>query len=374
MIVSVTVPPTSREPRPRTVTACASAPWSSKSRSFAWRHCSHSDCSCSVSMRCPACSRVCWTDARQGEVHVVAPEQDVVPHGHAGQREIAGGFRDRDEAEVGGAAPDVAHEHEVADADPLAPPIAHVIEPRVEGRLRLFEEPHRRETRLRGRLHGQFPCRLIEGGRHGHQDFLVAERDRPAVTMGPGVREVAQVPGGRLNGRQPRDLFGRLPGQDRGRPVDARVTQPRLGRRDEPAGPLDPTPAREFAHDRIGGPAPRQGGGLGHEVPRVRQIAEGRQQAEFRHLAGVQQLGDALGLDLRGLGPEIGLCEGAVGGPEVDADDESWVAHLTTPPLRPGRPRDARPTGRGAAARGTPPASRGGERPRSGPPRGPGCR
>ena len=64
----------------------------------------------------PAASSRCCSSAREREVHVVAAEQDVLADRDALEREVAVALRDGDQAEVGGAAADVAHEDQVADA------------------------------------------------------------------------------------------------------------------------------------------------------------------------------------------------------------------------------------------------------------------
>ena len=45
----------------------------------------------------------------QGQVHVVTAKQDVLADGHPLQFQLATLIRDRDQAEVGGAAADIAH-------------------------------------------------------------------------------------------------------------------------------------------------------------------------------------------------------------------------------------------------------------------------
>ena len=52
----------------------------------------------------------------EGQVHVVAAEQDVIADRDALQGEPAALLADRDQAEVGGAAADVADQHQVADS------------------------------------------------------------------------------------------------------------------------------------------------------------------------------------------------------------------------------------------------------------------
>src|SRR5439155_23187395 len=56
-------------------------------------------------------------DARQGEVHVVAAEQNVIANRDALEREISVVLAHQAEAEIGGAASDVAHEQEMADSE-----------------------------------------------------------------------------------------------------------------------------------------------------------------------------------------------------------------------------------------------------------------
>ena len=68
-------------------------------------------------MRWPSSSRRCCTTPRERQVHVVAAEQDVIADRDALEREIAVVFADENQAEVGRAAADVAHEHEIADAE-----------------------------------------------------------------------------------------------------------------------------------------------------------------------------------------------------------------------------------------------------------------
>ena len=54
--------------------------------------------------------------ARERQVHVVAAEQDVIADRDALERQVAVALADGDQAEVGGAAADVADQDEVADA------------------------------------------------------------------------------------------------------------------------------------------------------------------------------------------------------------------------------------------------------------------
>ena len=84
------------------------------------------------------------TSAASSEIHVVAPEQDVVADRDPLEREVAGVAGDLDQREVGGAAADVAHQHHAARGQILAPVASpRVAEVRViERRLRLLEQRH----------------------------------------------------------------------------------------------------------------------------------------------------------------------------------------------------------------------------------------
>jgi len=78
-------------------------------------------------------------DACEGEVHVVAAEQDVVADRDALEREVPFRCRHRNQREIGRPAADVAHQHEIADFHPSAPAVPLRVEPCVEGGLRFFE-------------------------------------------------------------------------------------------------------------------------------------------------------------------------------------------------------------------------------------------
>ena len=78
--------------------------------------------------------------SREREIHVVAAEQDVLADRDALERQVAVPLADRDQAEVGRAAADVADQDEIADLDPPPPAVAERVEPGVERRLRLLEQ------------------------------------------------------------------------------------------------------------------------------------------------------------------------------------------------------------------------------------------
>ena len=180
----------------------------------------------------------------EGQVDIVAAEQQVVADRHPAQGQTAGGASvggDLEQAEIGGAAADVAHQHagaaaagtlqQVEQAAGVAPPP----EPVVKGRLRLLDQPHRRITGEGRRLQGELLRRLVEGGGDGDHHLLgVEHRLRPAGghRRVPHPAQPGQVAGARLHRRQAlarRHLLG-LPGEDRRRAVDGGMREPGFGR------------------------------------------------------------------------------------------------------------------------------------------------
>ena len=130
---------------------------------------------------------------------------------------------------------------------------AVAFKPAVEGRLRLFQEPHARgKTGLLRRVQRQALRGGVERGGRRNGDLLPIEREAgPGETAVPGVPQGAQDQRGGADGR---DLLRRLkilrsPGQDRRRPVGRMVTEPRLRRPHDPAGRFPRPAAGEPAGD-----------------------------------------------------------------------------------------------------------------------------
>ena len=133
-------------------------------------------------------------DVRQRQVHVVAAEQDVIADRDALEREVAVALADRDQREVGGAAADVAHQHDVADAQLPAPAVARAVDPRVEGGLRLLEQRDVREAGGVRRLQRQLARHRVERRRHGEEDVLAFERERRVGGREARVPRPSQMP------------------------------------------------------------------------------------------------------------------------------------------------------------------------------------
>ena len=141
------MPPIRREPRPSSVTGCSVWAGLPSSVSFASRAWCHS------AVQLPGVDAMSrrfeplLQTSRKREIHVVAAEQDVIADRDALEREVAIALADRDQAEIGRAAADVAHEHEIADADP--PPPAD--RPARRARHRTRPAALRAASRARGR-------------------------------------------------------------------------------------------------------------------------------------------------------------------------------------------------------------------------------
>ena len=277
-------------------------------------------------MRWPA-PQALLEQPRQRQIHVVAAEQDVLADGHALERQVAIALVHRNQAEVGGAAAHVAHQHEVAHLHALAPGVALRGEPRVERRLGLFEEAHARQAGLRRCPERQRPGLLVERGGHGHEHLVVGERRVvAAVRVLPRASQVRQVPRRREHGRHAANVVRGLPRQDVGGPVHARVRQPRLRRRHQAGRILGAALARELAYHRVGLGVPRQRDRPGRKIRRPRQEQERRQERGRGDLPGIDELRDALHGRRRIIScARVDVRERAVRRAEVDADDEPGV-------------------------------------------------
>ena len=186
-------------------------------------------------------------------------------------------------------------------------------EPGVEGGLRLLQERDLLEPRRAGGLDGQLAGHGVERGGDGQQDVLVLEpvggrlAGDPVV---PGVAEVGQVGGRRLDRRDLGDVLGGASrAGSRPRRSTPGVRQPALGRADQPARDLRPVLARERA--RRPGPAgdfqgrsSRPGGELlggGQVQERGQDRPLGRRRSAPTTCGIAQRLGSAPGASAVGL-------------------------------------------------------------------------
>ena len=164
----------------------------------------------------------------QRQVHIVAAQDQVVAHADAGERRLAIFRFDLDQAEVGGAAADVGHQHQARLAQVFAQVRAMPVQPVVQRGLRFFQQANIRQAGLFRRLQRQRTRAFVERGGNREHDLLAFEQlfGKAGVPCGAQVGQVAGA------GRHRRHLghitFG-APGQDRRHAVDARVRQPALG-------------------------------------------------------------------------------------------------------------------------------------------------
>ena len=111
----------------------------------------------------------------QREVDVVAAEHQVIADGDAAKPGAGRRLDDRDQAEVGRPAADVADQDQLAGANLALPAVLVRDDPAVKRRLRFLEQRDRGELRPLGGLDRQLAGRLVERGRHRQHDLLVFE-------------------------------------------------------------------------------------------------------------------------------------------------------------------------------------------------------
>ncbi len=123
------------------------------------------------------------------------------------------------------------------------------VQPCVKSGLRLLDQHHPRQTGLCGRFDGELSGDLVERRRQRQHDVLLGQGvgRKPRV---PGTGDVLQVLGACFDRREPLHVGRPMPGQQAGRAVHSRMTQPRLGRRDQPARHQRALVAGKEAHRR----------------------------------------------------------------------------------------------------------------------------
>jgi hypothetical protein len=162
----------------------------------------------------------------EGEVEVVATEEEVPPDGGTGEVDAVTLAVDADESEVGGAAADIANQDELPIEEVLAGLGEVIRNPGIEGGGGLFEQGEALDAGKAGGFDGEFAGFLVEGGRHGEDDFVLGE-GRMGVL--PGVAEGREQAGGGFDGTVDAPAFGGVPGEDFGGAVDVGVGEPAFG-------------------------------------------------------------------------------------------------------------------------------------------------
>ena len=113
--------------------------------------------------------------ACQREVKVLASQQQVLADGGALEFDVAAVDVRTHQAEVGGAASDVANQNQFAVAQVLAERVLMLRHPRIERSQRLFQQREVLQSGLSRRFDRQLARFLVERGGHGQHDFLVLE-------------------------------------------------------------------------------------------------------------------------------------------------------------------------------------------------------
>ena len=232
----------------------------------------------------------------QRQIHVVAAEQDVFADADALQLQVAGDIGHRDQAEIGGAAADVAHQDDVARRHRIAPLPAGPRGPGIEGRLRFLQQRDVAQSGGLGRFGRQVSRDLVERSGHRHHDLAVADVPLPALGLSgveEGALEVLQVEAGAI---ERRELLLCAIGPPRKRAllrIDVRVGQPGFGRRHQAIGHQGAMVAGELPDDpRLPAVVPGQLERPRPEFLRMRQVQRGGQGRLLAQLVGRQDLGD----------------------------------------------------------------------------------
>ncbi len=182
---------------------------------------------------------------RQGEIHVVAAEQDMVAHCDSNEIEGPVLFDRSDRGEVGCPAADVDDENDVTRAHLLAPSIAQCHGPGVKRGLWFFEQRGTFDPRRQRGLDGQLARSRIERRRDGDDDLLLGECVVTAAEACiEGLGEMFEVPPRRLDGRDLFDVVGSPQGQKARPPVHRRMREPALGAGDDARRRVDPARSR----------------------------------------------------------------------------------------------------------------------------------
>ena len=164
----------------------------------------------------------------QGEVEVIASEQQVLADGGAREVDAVAIAGYADQAEVAGAAADVADEHDLAVEEQLARAGEIVGDPGIEGRGRLFEQRQLRDARLRGGGYGQLAGFFVERRRHGEDNVVIG--DRAGLRALPCFADLGKKAGRNIHRREHARALRRIPGQDPGVTIDVRIGEPAFGR------------------------------------------------------------------------------------------------------------------------------------------------
>ncbi len=253
----------------------------------------------------------------EGEIHVVAAEEEMVADADAVELEVAAGFADGDEAEVDGAAADVANEDDLAGFYLFAPGFAGGGEPGVESGERFFEESWIGETGGDGGFVGEGAGGFVEGGGNGDDGFAIVEGREVFAGVEEAFAEVFEVAAGGFEGGD--FALGEIgfPRENRAFAVGVGLAEPAFGGGDEAVGDERAVVAGEDSGETEGfGGLPRELEGAGGEFVGVRQVEGRREGIAFADVSGGENLGDGNDADAVGRGER----HDGVGRSEIDAE------------------------------------------------------
>jgi hypothetical protein len=169
----------------------------------------------------------------QRQVHIVAAQDQVVADADARQGRLRCGRAvlqfHLDQAEVGGAAADVGHQHQARAGQFGGEGVAMAVQPVVQRRLRLFQQPQPPQAGQARGLQRECARAFVEGGGNGEHQVLLRQGTIGMARV-PGRAQIGQVAGAGRQRRDLRHLAWCAPGQDGRGAVDAVVRQPALGR------------------------------------------------------------------------------------------------------------------------------------------------
>ena len=148
--------------------------------------------------------------AGQREIEILASQQQVLADGGALEFDVAALHVRTHQAEVGGAASDVANQNQLAVAQVLAERVLMLRHPRVKRSQRLFQQSEILQSGLTRGVHRQLAGFLVERGGHGQHDLLILEElqriDFPVSRQRvvPRVSQMHEVAGRGFDGRHHR--------------------------------------------------------------------------------------------------------------------------------------------------------------------------
>ena len=239
------------------------------------------------------------------EIEIVAAEEEVLADRGAGEVDQVAFAGDADEAEIAGAAADVADQNDLAIEELLAGRGEVVGDPGIEGRGGLFEQRELLDAGIARGHDGEFARLFVEGGGDGEDDVLLGKRD--AFGLVPFLAEFRDEAGGDFDGREHAAGFLGVPGEDFGGAIDIGIGEPRFG-----------------GVDQAGGDERALFAGVDADGLAFFEEEEGRQRAARFDASGGDELGSLENVEGRKIAvfrfAFVDVGQGGVGGAQVDAD------------------------------------------------------